>query len=66
MVPDPLHQVKQALNQVTGDLVILLHQPGSVQNLRRLAETRGFGFESRETESGVSEVTLRREAHRTV
>ncbi len=66
MVPDPLHQVKQALSQVTGDLVVLVDQPGSVQNLRRLAETRGFGFESREAEPGVSEVTLLREAHRTV
>ncbi len=61
MVPDPMHQVKQALNQTTGDLVILVDQPGSVLNLRRLAETRGLGFEGREVAPGVSEVTLRRE-----
>ncbi|MBX5464640.1 MAG: sulfurtransferase TusA family protein [Clostridia bacterium] len=59
-VPDPMHQVKQALQQTSGDLVVLVDRQGSVRNLERLAEARGYGFESRESGEGLWEVTLRR------
>ena len=45
-VPDALHQVKQALNAVSGDLVVLVDRESSVANLERLVAARGFGFRS--------------------
>lgn len=59
-VPDAMHQVKQALNHVSGDLVVLVDRAVSVENLKRLAEFRQMGFSSRELEPGLFEVTLRR------
>lgn len=59
-VPDAMHQVKQALTAVKGDLTVVVGQPGSVENLKRLARVRGFGFESRQLAPEAYEVTLRR------
>lgn len=59
-VPDAMHQVKQALNAVTGDLVVWVDRESSVANLQRLAAARGFGFGSEALGPELFEVTLER------
>ena len=59
-VPDATHQVKQALNAVAGDLVVVVDREASVANLQKMAASRGYGFDSREASPGVHEVTLKR------
>lgn len=59
-VPDATHQVKQALNAVSGDLVVVVDREASVDNLGKVAASRGFGFDRREVSPGVYEVTLKR------
>ncbi len=58
-VPDATHQVKQALNAVTGDLVVVVDREASVANLEKTAALRGHGFDRRETSQGVYRVTLK-------
>ncbi len=59
-VPDATHQVKQALNMVKGDLVVIVETEHAVENLKRLAHARGLGFSSQLTSQGIYEVTLQR------
>ncbi len=57
-VPDAVHQVKQGLNAVSGDLEVLVDRQASVQNLKLLADYKGLGFQSTEVESGLYRAKL--------
>lgn len=59
-VPDAMHQVKQALNAVSGDLVVWVDRESSVANLRKLAGARGFGVRSEVLAPDLIAVTLER------
>ena len=59
-VPDATHQVKQALNVVKGDLIVMVDHEAAVANLRRLADARGLGFRSARLDQDLYEVTLLR------
>jgi hypothetical protein len=57
-VPDSIHQVKQALNQITSfPLIVIVEREQSAKNLILFAKLKGFSGVINE-EEGVYRVTL--------